>query len=208
MLTSDSLSKSFAALPYLASFLFGTSGGGLVGSIIVSRARGRSEKELAALRNDYEASNRKLQAQLDRASGVHRLRVEKEFKQLTDVWDAVVATRRTMGVLRPVFDVLAIGEDPGAAFDRRFPPFIVALEQMKSATFAGHPFFPAEISKKLTRLIKIASAEYFDMANHRRHGEGTPEWFDAGEKRNDQYGSYADEFSILMRARLDELSQA
>ena len=97
----------------------------------MERARSRNDEKLAVLRNEYETANRKLQAQLDRASGVHQLRVEKEFKALSGIWEKVVETGRVMAGLRPFLDIASdeedAPEDAPARLRRRFPPFVKAV---------------------------------------------------------------------------------
>jgi hypothetical protein len=200
----DFFSSSFAVLPYLASFVFGAGGGGLVGNIIVSRSHARREKELAVLRNEYETTNRKIQAQLDRASGVHRLRVEKEFSLLVETWEKVVATRRTMAGMRPVVDFKDPNENMSTTVARRMPAFADALESLKSSTFAAHPFFPRDINDKLEQMTKEAHREFAEL--RRFNGSDHPDWYERGEARNAAFGRWADELSDLIRNRMEKLS--
>ncbi len=133
MVNSEFLSHFVPLLPYVVPPDLGAGGGGLVGRIMadrsMERARSRNDEKLAVLRNEYETANRKLQAQLDRASGVHQLRVEKEFKALSGIWEKVVETGRVMAGLRPFLDIASDEEDALGGCPRAVAAAISSIRQ-------------------------------------------------------------------------------
>src|SRR5216683_7228654 len=114
---------------------------------LMEEDRAKHARALEALKTEFEAVNKKVQAELDKTVFVHRVQFETEFKALSEIWASVVDVRGTMIGLRPVFDVVSKDDDELKRLKERFAPFVKALSELKHVTYVNSPFYPIEIHK-------------------------------------------------------------
>lgn len=164
-------------------------------------------RKVESVKQDFEAANRHLQAQLDRTVFVHRIQFETEFKALSEIWQQLSAARGLMGHLRSAWG-------HGDAREKVMP-LTVLQERLQSFTQSGRafikavhdhsPFYPENIHTALLGIIAVMNVERGEVAST---GPGEPdrEWFDRGTANFEDVMARSNVVSQLIRARIAELS--
>jgi len=186
-------------------------GNGLLGSYLLQRDRSRNERKLEHLRTELETKMRTLQAALDRTILVHRVQFEAEFAALREIWSKVAAVRASMGLVRPMMDIVPANETKEqreAREHERFSTFNNDLGDLIRAVDYQSPFIPREIYERLETLIQTARAELSEVAVERPDRErlGITDWFKRGRESYLELCAEANRVSDLIRARLERLT--
>ncbi len=156
---------------------------------------------LTRLNGELEATNRRLQAELDKTIHVSRVQFEVEFTALRDVWRTASAVRSAIAGLRPQTGFAE--DDPDAAFLARFNDFVRKFCEFRTAVDDHSPFYTAEVFQKADELIRVAIHE--DVAcrvQQPRDGE----WFRDGAESKHRFMAGCAELSQLLRQRIAQLS--
>jgi len=195
----------------IAAVVIGLIGNGLLGKYLLQADRKIHEQRLEGLRSELEGEVRRLQAALDRTVLVHRVQFETEFTILRDIWAKVAAVRASMGLVRPMMDLVPRGETPEqreAREHERFVAFNGDFNELIRAVDHQTPFIPREIYERLETLIQIARAEASEVTveGPDRERLGITDWFKRGRENYQQFCAEASQVSNLIRARLERLT--
>ncbi len=187
----------------VGAVLFGLSSwlGKVWASRILASEKAQYAEQLSRLQGELEATNRRLQAELDKTIHVHRIQFETEFKALVDVWRTASAVRSAITGLRPQTGLSE--DDPETAFITRFNDFCMKLNQFKSAVDDHSPFYTAEIRASADQLIRTAIHE--EVACQVK-GPRDGEWFRDGRASVAAYIAGCHALSEAIRQRITQLS--
>jgi len=195
----------------VAAVVIALVGNGLIGNYLLQRERSNHEQRLEHLRTELETKIRTLQAALDRTILVHRVQFEAEFAALREIWSKVAAVRASMGLVRPMMDIVPANETKEqreAREHERFSTFNNDLGDLIRAVDYQSPFIPREIYERLETLIQTARAELSEVAVERPDRErlGITDWFKRGRESYLELCAEANRVSDLIRARLERLT--
>lgn len=154
-------------------------------------------------RRKYGEELERLRRELDKATLVHRVHFEAEFRALSDVWAALSALRAAMASLRPLVDVVDPDETPDERFRRRLTRFEEALNGFVRAVDNHSPFYAEDIYLELSHAVQIAQRESVSVSLEKP--EKISEWFKEGAANFSAFKESADNVSALIRRRLVSL---
>jgi hypothetical protein len=170
---------------------------------ILEQDRARYGEELARLKGEVEAANRKFQAELDKRIYVHRVHFETEFGALKEIWKAASMLRTKISGLRPRMDFAAPNGEYKVRLQVRIKEFRTALVAFQDAVDNNSPFYPSDVFRELETLLQIAKREELqvDVTEVR-----DKEWFEDGERNRTEFFAQARVVSAMIRARIMQLS--
>jgi hypothetical protein len=173
---------------------------------ILENDRQHYREELEGLKSSYEATNKSLQAELEKRIHVHRVQFEAEFRALSEIWAKITDLRSDMTSIRPLIDVAFENEDPMEKYRRRLLRFSQTLAETKTLIFKFAPFYSEEIYKQLWSVLEIASREERVVSVACRMGRESPDWYEQGEAQVNKMVAQADVVSSAIRTRMENLS--
>jgi hypothetical protein len=114
--------------------------------------------ELERLKDDLEASNRKLHSHLDHAVLVSRPQFEAEFRTLTNTWERIADLRAVFPVLdeRPNNRTRANDTEYATWCAKVRAEFVPRADALMNSVTAQAPFYPKELLEALSDQIQIA----------------------------------------------------
>ena len=174
---------------------------------ILEKDRQHYREELERLKSTYEATNKSVQAELDKITHVYRALFEIEFKALSEIWAKIADLRSDMAGLRPAVDFISPeGEDGMEKYRQRLLVFSATLAELKGVVFRYAPFYSEEIYERLMSVLEIAMAEEIFVGGACREGKISPQWTVQGKNHLDALVTRANVVSDAIRVRLRRLS--
>ncbi len=198
------LAAVFVSVGGAGAIFFGLSSylGKVWANRILESDRARFTQEIEALKAQFEATNRKLQAQLDKRVHVSRIQFETEFQGLQKVWQAIANLRSAMSPVRPEITLSSPNEDYLTRFHENRDRFLMALSEFIKVVDSQSPFYTEEIFRAASDLIFVCKEEELDIrVRTPRQGD----WFERGKLHFSKACELSDKISQLIRERLASL---
>ena len=114
-------------------------------SRILEQDRLRYQGELERVKNELEATAKRLQGDIDKTIFVHRLHFETEFLALRDIWQRVARVRATMALPLRQRD---LNDKAHGAFEEASTAVTELIEKIDALS----PFYPKDIYFELDKL--------------------------------------------------------
>jgi hypothetical protein len=181
---------------------------------IIKRETAIIEKQLIEFKNDYETSNKKLQAELDATNTRLKATLEKsiyvdkvhfdyEYQIYQNIWDALIDVRMATMRLRPTLDAVDPDEDPEERRQKRNIAFSKSFTVVRDLIEKHKPFYCKKVYDSLIAILELCLEEQagFEYSERKR-----TEYFQEARKNQKAIQDLVDKSCEVIRERFNELS--
>jgi len=164
--------------------------------------------KLATLEDDFQRSQRQVQAEIDRSVFVTRAHFETEFEAMRQVLSCLSEVRLAINGLRPMFSVEPSNESDQEKVKRlfqRLETLSVAYNKLIAESEARAPFYTAELYEAVDECLRAASMEINSI---RTAGNDTFKlgWFQEGEQNRNKFSEGYHKAVENIRDRISKLA--
>jgi len=199
----------------LASILSGGATGAVISALWnhfsqlwLQRDEASLNAKLATLENEFQKSQRKAQAEIDRFVFVTRAHFETEFEAMKQVFNRLSEVRLAINGLRPMMSIEPLDESDQERLKRlseRLEILSHAYNKLIAESEARAPFYTADLYYAVDMCLRAASAE---IASVRTAGNDTFsfDWFREGDKNRNNFAKGYQEAVENIRDRISKLA--
>jgi hypothetical protein len=155
------------------STLTGILSGGVAGSVIsaiwnhfskrsLQQQQEGFTKKLATLEHDFQRSQSRVQAEIDRSVFVTRAHFETEFEAMKDVFSCLSETRLAINGVRPMISLEPADETETEKFERlseRLKALMIANDKLLATFEKKAPFYTEELYEAVDKCYRAARME-------------------------------------------------
>jgi hypothetical protein len=177
---------------------------------ILEKVQQDNRKELEALKSEMQSSvdraNRLLDAGISKAILVTRTHFETEFTAYKEIFAALSEVKHCIRATRPMLTIegeLTLQEKKEQLLNR-LRDLMKAHNNALTLSDNLSPFYSEEINQSISKCLKASGLEISEI---KLGGDGTfhSQWFQQGQKRQDEFMEGYNETAKLIRERLASL---
>jgi hypothetical protein len=164
--------------------------------------------KLATLENDFQRSQRQVQAEIDRSVFVTRAHFETEFEAMKQVFSCLSEVRLAINGLRPMLSVEPANESDEEKLKRlfiRLEKLSIAYNKLIAESEARAPFYTAELYNALDECLSAASME-INSIRTAGNDTFTFDWFKQGDQNRDKFSQGYHKAVENIRDRISKLA--
>jgi hypothetical protein len=120
---------------------------------------GKITSEIEQAKSTFAERLERLRSELQTRGHFNKLRYERELQLYEEIWPKLAALRQAALSLRPFLDMVDPQESEDARKQRRSAQYSEAHQAMTKVVEEKRPFFPPEIWKDVTELLKLCGTE-------------------------------------------------
>ena len=201
------------------SILTGILSGGVTGALIsatwnhfssawLQNREAELKAKLAALEDDFQRSQKRVQAEIDRSVFVTRAHFETEFESMKAVFSCLSAARLAINGLRPMISVEPENESDQEKLKRlfgRLETLSLAYNNLVAESEARAPFYTVELYEAVDQCLRAAGIE---ITSIRTAGNDTftSGWFQEGERNRNWFSEGYHKAVDSIRDRISKLA--
>lgn len=179
---------------------------GLIGKLLISRAteeiKHSFQIKVAALQSDLAKTNKKLDAELQRAIYIDKAQFDYEFQIYRDVWNNLVDLQAATLNLRPVFDYIDPAQSKEDRMQERLSAFIEPFNKFLSTVEKNKPFYSPSVYASLSNILKLCRDERIDFEYIERSKK---EYFEEAKKNREDILKSINQACEEIRGRINEV---
>ena len=126
---------------------------------ILNRENAAHEASLKDVQAQLDATNKHLQAELDKGIHIHKVQFEKEFQSYEELWSKLVELRKVALSLRPLMDTVDPKETEDQRKTKRLTRFGDAIGDFIDAANKNRPFYSEDVFQSMDKLWNLAHSE-------------------------------------------------
>lgn len=171
-------------------------------SRIVEKEKHELQKQVMIIQNDLSATNKKLEAELQRSIYVDKMQFEYEFQIYKEVWSSLVSLRMVTMRLRPTLDYIDPKQSNEDRQRERLQAFAGPFENYRDIIEKNKPFYSPIVYKALADILEKCYGESIDFEYAERDSR---EYFKEARKNEKQIVEAIDFACEAIRNRINEI---
>ncbi|GIA35922.1 hypothetical protein ACEO96_18790 [Vibrio anguillarum] len=179
---------------------------GFIGKVwlakIIENHKASLQQQLLELQAKVDATNKKLNAELQSATYISQIQLEHEYKIYQEIWALLVELKTATLTLRPIMDYV----DPNQSQQDRIRERLQAFSEKFNAVFKAlehnRPFYPNEIYEVLDHVCEKCRHESIDSEYIERNNA---EYYKEARKNQQEIVTLINSACDKIRARLGEV---